>query len=259
MYPYVAGATGLTACLPPWASADGKLLENLANPEMRAKIRNEILHQKTEWENLGALATPEGILVLGLFKPQNEKYIGKRLSEIAADMGKDWIDTAIDLILSEQQGIGTIYFMMTEENLKLQMQQPWIKFGTDAGGADPKNPEELVHPRSYGTYPRILGKYVREERVMGLEEAVRKMSSAVAERLSLSERGLLREGYYADIVIFDHNTISDRATFEHPHQVSVGVYHVFVNGTAVVRNGEHTDAKPGRIVRGPGYTEHKNR
>ncbi len=256
MYPYIAGGTGLTACFPPWASADGKLLENLGDPEMRAKIRDEILHQKSEWENLGTLATPDGILVLGLLKPENEKYIGKRLSEIAADMGKDWIDAAVALILSEQQGIGTIYFMMTEENLRLQMRQPWIKFGTDAGGEDPKNPEGLVHPRSYGTYPRILGKYVREERAMRLEDAVRKMSSSVANRLFIRERGLLREGYYADVVIFDQKIIDDRATFEHPHQVSVGVHHVFVNGTAVIKNREHTGAKPGRIVRGPGYIEH---
>jgi N-acyl-D-amino-acid deacylase len=253
MYPYIAGSTGLAACLPPWASADGKLLENLGNPEMRAKIKEEILHPKTEWENLGELATPEGVLILGLYKPENRIYIGKRLSQIAADMDKDWIDTMIDLILSEQQGIGTIYFMMTEENLKLQMKQPWIKFGTDAGGEDPDNPHGLVHPRSYGTYPRILGKYVREDRTMGLEEAIRKMSSAVANRLFIRERGFLREGYYADIVIFDQKTIADRASFENPHQVSVGMQHVFVNGTAVIKNGVHTDAKPGRVIRGPGY------
>jgi N-acyl-D-amino-acid deacylase len=139
------------------------------------------------------------------------------------------------------------------------MRQPWIKFGTDAGGEDPENPEGLVHPRSYGTYPRILGKYVREERAMRMEEAIRKMSSAVADRIFIRERGLLREGYYADIVIFDQKTIGDQATFEHPHQVSVGVHYVFVNGTAVIRNSEHTDAKPGRIVRGPGYIQHKSR
>jgi N-acyl-D-amino-acid deacylase len=256
MYPYIAGSTGLAACLPPWASADGKLLENLADPVMRAKIKEEILHPKTEWENLGALANPEGVLILGLYKPENKKYTGKRLSEIAADMGKDWIDTIIDLILSEQQGIGTVYFMMSEDNLTLQMQQSWIKFGTDAGGEDPDNPQGLVHPRSYGTYPRILGKYVREDRVMKLEEAIRKMSSAVANRLFIKDRGLIREGYYADIVIFDQKTIGDRATFENPHQVSVGMHHVFVNGIAVIKDGKHTDAKPGHIVRGPGYIKH---
>ena len=253
MYPYIAGSTGLAACLPPWASADGKLLENLSDPVMRAKIRDEILNPKTEWENLGALASPEGVLILGLYKPENKKYTGKRLSEIAADMGKDWIDTIIDLILSEKQGIGTIYFMMTEDNLKLQIQQPWIKFGTDAGGENPEKPQGLVHPRSYGTYPRILGKYVREERTIRLEDAIRKMSSAVANRLFIRDRGLLRAGYYADIVIFDQKTIGDRATFENPHQVSVGVHHVFVNGIPVIQNGQHTGAKPGRIVRGPGY------
>jgi dihydroorotase/N-acyl-D-amino-acid deacylase len=256
MYPYIAGSTGLAACLPPWASADGKLLDNLKDSEMRAKIKEDILHPKSEWENLGALASPEGVLILGLYKPENKKYTGKRLSEIAADMGKDWIDTIIDLILSEQQGIGTVYFMMTEENLKLQMQQPWIKFGTDAGGEDPDKPQGLVHPRSYGTYPRILGKYVREDRVMKLEEAIRKMSSAVANRLFIKDRGLIREGYFADVVIFDQKTIGDRATFDMPHQISVGMHHVFVNGTAVVKNGQHTDAKPGRIVRGPGYIQH---
>jgi dihydroorotase/N-acyl-D-amino-acid deacylase len=256
MYPYIAGSTGLAACLPPWASADGKLLENLSDPAMRAKIKDEILHPKTEWENLGAMATPEGIMILGLYKPENKKWSGKRLSEIASDTGKDWIDTIIDLILSEKQGIGTIYFMMTEENLKLQMQQPWIKFGTDASGEDPEKPMGLVHPRSYGTYPRILGKYVREERAMTLEEAIRKMSSAVTNRLYIKDRGLIREGYYADIVIFDQKTIGDRATYDNPHQVSVGVRHVFVNGVAVVKNEQHTDAKPGRIVRGPGRTVH---
>jgi dihydroorotase/N-acyl-D-amino-acid deacylase len=256
MYPYIAGSTGLAACLPPWASADGKLLENLADPEMREKIRDEMMNQKTEWENLGALASPEGVLILGLYKAENKKYTGKRLSEIAADMGKDWIDTIIDLIISEQQGIGTIYFMMTDSNLKLQMQQPWIKFGTDAGGEDPDKPQGLVHPRSYGTYTRILGKYVREDRVMRMEEAIRKMSSAVANRLFIRDRGLIREGYYADLVIFDPKTVGDRATFENPHQVSVGVHHVYVNGIAVVENGKHTDAKPGRIVRGPGYVTH---
>jgi len=255
MYPYIAGSTGLSACLPPWASADGKLMENLSDPGMREKIRDEMLNQKTEWENLGALATPEGVLVLGLFKPENKKYVGKRLADIAADMGKDWIDTILDLILSEQQGIGAIYFTMTDENLKLQMQQPWIKFGTDASGEDPDKPQGLVHPRSYGTYPRILGKYVREDRVMRLEEAIRKMSSAVANRLFIKDRGLIREGFYADIVIFDQKTIGDRATFDKPHRVSVGVHHVFVNGTPVIKDGKHTDAKPGRIVRGPGYIE----
>ncbi len=259
MYPYIAGGTGLSACMPPWASADGKLLDNLRDPQMRARIREEILHPRTKWENLCQLATPEGVLVLGLKKPENQAYVGKRLSEIAAMQGKDWIDAAMDLILSEQQRISSIFFMMTEENLKLQMRQPWMKFGTDAGGVDPEHPRRLVHPRAYGTYPRILGKYVRQERVMPLEEAIRKMTSAVAQRLSIRDRGLLRERFYADVVIFDPQTIIDRATYERPHQLSVGIRYVFVNGVAVVKEGRHTGAKPGRIVRGPGYVERSTR
>lgn len=253
MYTYIAGSTGLAACMPPWASADGKLEENLKDPEMRARIHDEILDQKTEWENMGQLATPENVLILELRKSENRKYAGKRLSEIAKEMGKDWVDTAIDLLLSEGYDIGTVYFMMTEDNLALQMKQPWIKFGTDAGGHDPEKTKVLVHPRAYGTFTRILGKYVREERVLGIEDAIRKMSSAVANRLFIRDRGQLREGYFADIAIFDPKTVGDRATFENPHQISVGMKYVFVNGVAVVNEGEHTDAKPGRIVRGPGY------
>ncbi len=255
MYTYIAGSTGLSACMPPWASADGKLAENLTDPAMRAKIHAEILNQKTEWENLGQLATPENVLILGLRKKENRQYSGKRLSEIAQEMGKDWVDTAIDLLISEGQDIGTIYFMMTEDNLVLQMKQPWIKFGTDASGHDPEKTKALVHPRAYGTFTRILGKYVREERVMGLEDAIRKMSSAVAQRLFIQGRGLLQEGFYADIAIFDPDTVRDRATFESPHQLSAGMHYVYVNGVAVVKAGKHTGAKPGRIVRGPGYTK----
>jgi N-acyl-D-amino-acid deacylase len=255
MYPYVAGGTGLTACLPPWASADGKLLDNLRDPVMREKIKAEVLKDRNGWENLCQLATPEGVLVLGLNKPENKPFAGQRLSDIAAKQKKPWLDTAIDLIISEEQRVGTIFFMMSEENVKLQLRQSWMKFGTDAGGADPDKPEGLVHPRSYGTYPRILGKYVREEKVISLEDAIRKMTSAVANRLSIRDRGLLREGMYADVVVFDPQTIGDRATFEKPHQLSVGIKWVLVNGTAVVRDGKHTGEKPGRIVRGPGYRE----
>ncbi len=253
MYPYTAGGTGLTACLPPSASADGKLLENLANPATRAAIRREVLNPTSPWENLVELSTPEEVLVLGLEKPDLKRYAGMRLSEIARVEGKLWVDTAMDLLLTERQRIGTIYFMMSEENLRLQLRQPWIKIGTDAGGHDPEKPDGLVHPRSYGTYPRILGKYVREEGVLSLEDAVRKMTSAVAARLSIRDRGLLREGYRADLVVFDPATIGDRATYESPHRISVGVRDVFVNGEAVVRDGKHTGALPGRILRGPGY------
>ena len=160
----------------------------------------------------------------------------------------------MDLLLVERQRIGTIYFMMTEENVRLQLQQPWIKFGTDAGGVDPDSTTALVHPRTYGNFTRLLGKYVREEQVIPLEDAIRKATSAVATRLSIMDRGVLRPGMWADIVVFDPATIADRATFEAPHQLSVGIREVFVNGVAVVRAARPTGAKPGRIVRGPGWT-----
>jgi len=256
MYPYVAGGTGLTACLPPWASADGRLFENLQDPEARRRIRDEIRSQSGDWENLCQLATPEGVLLLGLEREENRAYVGRRLDDVAEEMGKDWIDAAMDLILSERQRIGTIYFLMSDENVKLQLRQPWIKFGTDAGGVNPAAAADIgpVHPRSYGTFPRIMGHYVRDENVMPLTEAVRKATSAVATRLGIQDRGILREGFYADVVVFDPKTIIDRATFTRPHQVSQGVEHVFVNGRAVLSDGEHTGAEPGRIVRGPGWT-----
>lgn len=253
MYPYVAGGTGLSSCLPPWAAADDKLLDNLRDPAMRSRIRAEVLQQATDWENLCQLATPDGVLVLGLLKPEHRAHVGKRLSDIAAALGKDWLETVMDLLLSEEQRIGTIYFMMSEDNVSLQLRQPWIKFGTDAGGADPDSARGLTHPRAYGTYPRILGKYVRDEGVLSLEDAVRKATSAVATRLSIQDRGLLREGFFADVVVFDPAAVADRATFERPHQLSAGVRDVFVNGVSVVRGGRHTGAKPGRVVRGPGY------
>jgi dihydroorotase/N-acyl-D-amino-acid deacylase len=253
MYPYVAGGTGVAALLPPWASADGKLLENLRDPEKRKLIHDEVLLPANEWENLGQLATPEGILIVDGGGDRNERYVGRRLSEIASEMGVDWVDAGIEILLAAERRAGMVVFGMDESNLALQMQQPWIKFGTDAGGFDPENAEGLAHPRAYGTFPRILGKYVREERVLALEDAIRKMSSAVATRLSIGDRGVLKEGFYADVVVFDPETVTDRATFEAPHVLSTGIEHVFVNGIAVVRGGTHTGAKPGRVVRGPGY------
>lgn len=259
MYPYTAGGTGLSACLPPWASEGGTLYERLREPEFRARVVADVSSsQPKDWEDLCGLATPEGVLLLGLDRPENKRWAGMRLSEVAREMNRPWIEAAIDLLISEEQRIGTIFFMMSEDNIKLKLQQPWIKFGTDAGGIDPESAEGLAHPRAYGTFPRILGKYVREEGVIPLEDAVRKMTSAVAARLGLHERGILREGMFADLVVFDPNTVGDRATFEEPHQLSAGIRDVIVNGVAVVRNGSHTGAKPGHIVRGPGYSGGKS-
>ena len=253
MYAYIAGGTGLSSCLPPWAAADGKLFANLRDPSTRTRIRQEMDRVQDEWENLCQLSTPEGVLVLGLIKPENRAFIGKRLAGIAGETGREWQEAVMDLLISEEQRIGTVYFMMGEDQVATKMRQPWMKFGTDAGGVDPDSARGLVHPRAYGNYPRILGHYVRERGVLTLEEAIRKMSSAVATRLSISDRGVLRPGMWADVVIFDPATVADHATFERPHQLSTGIRDVFVNGAAVVRNGRHTGAKPGMIVRGPGW------
>ena len=260
MYPYTAGGTGLPALLPPWASEDGALLDNLRDPGIRQRIHDEVLADTADWENLGVLSTPEGVMITSVAEvgpdgaPSGARgFVGMRLAEVAEQMGVDWVDAAIEVILMTGGQAGMIVFMMDEANVALQLQQPWIKIGTDASGFDPDSATAMVHPRSYGTYPRILGKYVRDESVITLEDAIRKMTSAVATRLSIQDRGLLRAGMYADVVVFDPETVGDRATFEDPHQLSVGVEEVFVNGVAVLRGGEHTGARPGRIVRGPGY------
>ena len=253
MYPYVASGTGLSSVLPPWAAADGKFYDNLRDPEMRAKIRAETLNPSGDWEAMAHRNGPENVMPIGFERPEHQVYVGKRLPEIAAMRGQEWVDAAIDLLAAEGQRISTIYFMMSEENLRLQFALPWVKISTDAGGLDPAWAAERgpVHPRSYGTYTRVLGKYVREERVLPLEDAIRKMSSVVADRLGLRDRGLLRAGCYADVVVFDPATVADNATFEQPHQLSTGVRDVWVNGGRVVRDGQHTGATPGQVVRGP--------
>jgi N-acyl-D-amino-acid deacylase len=253
VYPYPAAGTGLTSCLPAWAAADGRLFDNLRDPDMRARIRAEMVRERSDWENFCVLAGPEGVMVLGLQRPEHAGWVGWRLSQIAEAQGRHWADTAIDLIVAEGQRISTMYFLMSEENVALNLQQPWIKVGTDAGGADPERARGLAHPRAYGTFTRVLGRYVRDEGVLSLEEAVRRMSSATATRLGIRDRGLLAEGMFADIVVFDPETVGDRATYEAPHQLSVGVEQVWVNGQRVLRDGVHTGAKPGRIVRGPGW------
>jgi len=255
MYPYDGSGTGLAACLPPWADADGKRQENLRDPEMRAKILNEMRTPTSHWENLGARSGPENVILAELSKPENKDFQGKRLSEVADALGMDWHEAVLHLLASEGHNIFTMYLAMSEDNMKLQFQQPWIKFGTDAGGVDPTwaTRRGLVHPRAYGTYPRILGRYVREKGWMTLEDAVRKASSAVADRLGLRDRGLLRDGMYADVIVFDPDTVTDNATYTDPHHLSTGIRDVFVNGAAVLRDGQHTGALPGKRVNGPGY------
>jgi len=254
MYPYVASGTGLTIVLPPWAAEGGRFYANLRDPAMRAKIRAEALDPDGTWEAAQEESGPEGIMPIGFKLPEHQGYAGKRLSEIAAERGQGWVDAVIDLLAAEGQPISTIFFGMTEENLALQLRQPWMKVSSDAGGVDPAWAEPLgpTHPRAYGTFPRVLGHYVRDEGVIPLEDAVRKMTSAVAARLGLRDRGLLREGMAADVVLFDPATIRDNTTWQHPHQLATGVRDVWVNGARVLRDGAHTNATPGRFVKGPG-------
>jgi N-acyl-D-amino-acid deacylase len=249
MYPYPASGTGLDAILPTWVSADGKFWENLENTELRERIVNEVL------EGAGDMNTsrPENIMPIGFRRPEHQEYVGKRLSEIADARGQDWVTCAIELLRTEHQRISTVYFSMTEDNLRLQIVQPWVKISSDAGGHDPATMREAVHPRGYGTFPRVLARYVREEGLITLEDAIRKMTSSVANRLSIPDRGRLQVGCYADLVVFNPDTVQDNATFEQPHQLSTGVRDVWVNGWRVLQDGVHTGAKPGRFVRGPGH------
>lgn len=257
MYPYTAASTGLAVCFPPSASADGRLLRNLADARTRSRIRAEIERPTEAWDNLCDLATPDGTVLLGLGRAANARFAGRTLGEAARALGKDWIETAFDLVLDERQDIGTLFYMMSEESVAMQVGVSWMKFGTDASGYDPTG-GGFVHPRAYGTFARVLGRYVRDEGVTSLEDAVRKMSSAVATRLHIRERGLLREGYFADVVVFDPATITDHATYQRPNRLSTGVEQVFVNGEAVVVDGRHTGAMAGRPVRGPGWTGWSN-
>ncbi|MHB1097705.1 MAG: N-acyl-D-amino-acid deacylase family protein [Gemmatimonadaceae bacterium] len=255
MYLYPAGGNSFASCIPPRYAENGKLLENLKNPALRATMIAEIHARDAGYENLCEAATPENVMVMGFRKDEYKQFEGKRLSEIATAMNKDWAEVIIDLNVAEELGLSEILFLMSEENIQKQIRLPWMKFGTDASTRDPATARGMVHPRAYGNFPRLLGKYVRNERVTPLEDAVRKASSAVATRLSLHDRGVLKPGLKADIVVFDPNTIIDNATFEKPHQLSTGVRDVFVNGVAVVRDGQHTGAKPGQVVRGPGYRQ----
>jgi len=253
MYPYEAAGTGLTACVPPWASADGKLYDNLRDPETRKRIAAAMIDPTHDWENFGAIAGPENILLASFGRPEHKQYEGLSLAEIGKRRDQHPVDAALDLLAAERSDIFSFYVMMSDENLQLQLRQPWMKIGTDAGGIDPERvrAQGLSHPRAYGSYPRILGRYVRDLGTLPLEDAVRKMSSAVADRLGIRDRGLLRGGMKADVVVFDPATVTDHATYSDPHQLSTGIQHVWVNGEQVLRDGLHTGATPGQRVNGP--------
>lgn len=258
MYNYTAAATGFTAFMPPWAREGGNQawFDRLRDPETRAEIVHQIKTSTGEFENFYLMAgNPENIITVGFRNEALRKYTGKSLAFIAQERGTDPVETAIDLILEDESRIGTVYFLMSENNVERQVALPWMTFCSDSGtlAAEGRSLERNPHPRAYGSFARLLGKYVRDEQIIPLEDAIHKLTGMAATNLQIRERGFIREGYFADIVIFDPVTIQDHATFENPHQYATGVEHVFVNGGHVLKNGEHTGATPGKFVRGPGY------
>jgi len=259
MYTYIAGATGLDASMPPWVQAGGyeKWSERLQDPEIRAKVKAEMATNAQDWENLGFLAGADGMLLVDFKNPELKKYSGKTLTEVAADRGQDPLDTIMDLVIEDGTRVGTVYFLMSEENVKKQIREPWVMFGSDAGApaAEGETLESGAHPRTYGNIARLLGKYVREEKVISLQEAVHRLTLLPAETLNIDHRGRLAPGYFADLAIFNPETVGDLATFENPHQYSTGMQYVLVNGVPVLSKGEHTGAMPGRAVHGPGWEQ----
>ena len=259
MYTYTAGATGLDAGMPPWVQAGGTdaWIARLKDPAIRARVLAEMRSDSVAWESLLRLAGSPDRVLLTAFEEDSLRYLtGKSLAEIAALYGLSPEETAIELVVRNDADVGTVYFLMSEENIRRQIALPYMTFGSDAGSLAPEGVflESNPHPRAYGNFARLLGRYVREQRVIPLEEAVQRLTSMPAERLGIRERGRLVAGYHADIVVFDPSTIIDHATFERPHQYATGVRDVFVNGVPVLRQGEHTGALPGRFVRGPGHT-----
>jgi N-acyl-D-amino-acid deacylase len=258
IYPYIAGSTALSASLPPWAQEGGveKMLNRLRDAETRQRLKREISTDSKDWENiyLGS-GGPAGILIGSVVNRDLESLQGKRLAEIAQEQNKDPFDALFDLILADHGQTGAIYFMMSEKDLLAAMRSPFVSFCTDSGAraTDGALSRSKSHPRGWGSYPRILGRYVREQNVLTLEKAVQKMTGMPAKRVGVKERGLLREGMFADIAIFDPVTVIDRATFEAPNQYPVGVSYVIVNGQLTVDEGKRTSALPGRPLRGPGY------
>ncbi len=257
MYTYPAGGTGLDASMPPWVLDGGyeAAFKRLADPETRKKVAKEITTPTDKWENLYlAAGSPDRILFSDFKSEKLKPLIGKTLAEVAKMRGTSPEETIMDLVLEDRSRVGTIYFLMSEDNITKQLKLPFVSFGSDAASMATEGVflKNSTHPRAYGNFARLLGKYVREEKVISLAEAVRRLSGLPATNLGLDKRGFLEKGMFADIVIFDPNTIADRATFEKPHQYAVGVRDVFVNGTQVLKNGEHTGAKPGRAVWGPG-------
>lgn len=257
MYTYTAAGTGLDACLPPWTEDGGypALFQRLRDPSTRKKIAAEVSKDSDQWENLYVGAgSPERILLSGFKSETLKPLTGKSLAEVARMRGTDPITAIMDLIAEDKSRIDSVYFLMSEENLRKELARPWISFGSDEASQAPEGLflKSNPHPRAYGNFARLLGKYVRDEKIIPLSEAIRRLSGLPATNLGLDHRGFLQEGMFADVVVFDPAKIADRATFENPHQYAVGVQHVFVNGVQVLKDGEHTGATPGHALWGPG-------
>jgi len=258
MYTYTAGSTGLDASMPPWVQEGGynAWVKRLRDPAIRTRVRREMTTPGDEWENLLLAAGGEGTLLVGFKNEALRIYTGKTLGEVAKLRGTSVQDTAMDLVVEDGSRVQVVYFLMSEDNVKRQIQLPWVSFGSDASSmaAEGVFLKTSTHPRAYGNFARLLGKYARDEHVVPLEEAVRKLTSLPADTLKIKDRGRLAVGQFADVVVFDPKTIADRATYEQPHQYAVGMRQVWVNGTQVLKDGDHTGARPGRVVKGPGAT-----
>src|SRR5260370_20477231 len=257
MYTYTAAGTGLDACLPPWTEDGGypALFKRRRDPATREKIKAEVQKPTGAWENLYLDAGgPEHILLAEFRSEKLKPLTGKTLAEVARMRGKDPVDTAMDLIAEDESRIGTLYFIISEDNVKKELAKPWISFGSDEASQAPEGPflKSNPHPRAYGNFARVLGKYVRDEKVLPLPEASPRLTPFPPTKLALDHPPFFKQGIYADLVVFDPATISDHATFEKPHQYAVGVKHVFVNGVQVIKDSQHTGPKPGRALWGPG-------
>jgi len=258
MYAYTAGATGLDAAMPPWVQEGGHeaWVARLSDPALRERVVDEIRTPTDEWENLYlAAGSADKVLLIGFKNPALKPLTGKTLAEVAAMRGTSPEDTMIDLVIEDDSRVTTAYFLMSEDNLRRKIAQPWVSFGSDEQSLAPEGVflESNPHPRAYGNFARLLGRYVREQQVIPLEEAIRRLTSLPARNLRLDARGALEPGRFADIVVFDADAVADHATYAEPHRYATGVRHVLVNGVRVLADGEHTGATPGRVVRGPGY------
>jgi N-acyl-D-amino-acid deacylase len=259
MYTYTAGATGLDAAMPPWVQEGGyeAWAARLRDPAVRRKVMEEMRTPTNAWENLMLLTgSPERVILVGFKADSLKRHTGKTLAAVAQEYSLSPEEMAIELVIRDGSRVGTVYFLMSEDNVKRQLQLPYMSFGSDGQAMAPEGAflKSATHPRAYGNFARVLGKYVRDERVLPMEDAIRRLSAMPAEHLGLRRRGQLAVGFHADVVVFDPATVADKATFEEPHQLAVGMRHVFVNGVAVVKDGAQTGATPGRVVRGPGWT-----